>query len=166
MAKAERLLQCRTIEGSILDRALVRQHAGQFDYCTLGAVIHHLIGATRSESRQFARECLHNSIELLKPGGSLIIFEPTYSPAWLMTTAFWIKKGFLRFSSSRLELFKSWANFGQPVVSYYTSGQLTQMARDLPGVAIEMDQPMDRYTLGGVIRRVGIGMILRREAVR
>jgi hypothetical protein len=24
---------------------------------------------------------------------------------------------------------------------------------------------MDRYTLGGVIRRVGIGMILRREAV-
>lgn len=166
LAKAERLLSCRTIEGSILDNDLVAKHAGRFDFCTLGAVVHHLIGATRKESLEFARQCLRNSVELLKPGGSLIIFEPTYSPGWMMSVAFWIKKGFSRYSNSRIELFKSWANLGQPVVSYYTREQLTQMAKALPEANVHMNEVNDRYTLGGFIKRQGVGMILRRKATQ
>ncbi len=164
LRKAEEKIACTTIEGSILDDELVAQYAGQFDYCTLGAVIHHLIGNSRKESIAFAKQCLRNSIQLLKPGGALLIFEPTYGPSSLMTGAFWIKKLFSRLSNRRVELLRSWANLGQPIVSYYTSAQLTQMAKETANTSIIKDDVLDNYQFLGVIERKGIGMIIKRHA--
>lgn len=164
LRKAEALVECKTIEGSILDNKLIDQHAGQFNYCTLGAVIHHLIGKNRRESFEFARQCMNNSYRLLKPGGALLIFEPTYHPSWLMSCAFWTKKIVTRFSSNRVELLRSWANFGQPIVSYYTSGQIAQMANDLDGAEILMNEALDDFRFIGLIRRLGLGIIIRKRS--
>lgn len=84
LKKARELVGCDTIQGSILDRNSFDQYWGTFDYCVLGAVIHNLIGKNRKESFQYANLCLENAIGLLKPGGSLLIFEPTHSPSIIM----------------------------------------------------------------------------------
>ncbi|MEZ6135905.1 MAG: class I SAM-dependent methyltransferase [Pirellulaceae bacterium] len=162
LRKAERLLQCETIEGSILDDDLVAEHFEQFDYCTLGAVIHHLIGGTRRESLQFAVKCVENSFKLLKPGGSLIIFEPTYKPAWMMSAAFWIKKIVSRLSSKRVEMGRSWANLGQPIVSYYTAEQLTRFVEELPESRVLLNEVQDKLRLAGVIERQGMAVIVQK----
>ena len=164
LRKAEQLVGCQTIEGSILDDALVGKHAGQFDYCTLGAVIHHLIGKDRRESFQFAEQCMRNSFRLLKPGGALLIFEPTYRPAWLMSVAFWIKKIVTRFSDNRVEIMRKWANLGQPIVSYYTDRQITDLARSLPEADVLQNDVLDRLRLCGVIQRKGLGLIIRKRS--
>ena len=164
LRKAEELLQCKTIEGSILDDDLVQKHAGQFDYCTLGAVIHHLIGKSRRESFEFATRCMRNSYTLLRPGGSLIIFEPTFTPAWLMTVAFWIKKLVTQISSSRVEVGGKWANLGQPIVSYYTSQQILALANQLPEAQIHFNEVIDRHRFGGIIVRNGLGLVINKPA--
>lgn len=164
LRKAEQLVQCQTIEGSILDDALIDQHLDQFDFCTLGAVIHHLIGKDRRESFEFAQQCMRNSFRLLKPGGALLIFEPTYRPAWLMTVAFWIKKIVTRISNNRVEIMRKWANLGQPIVSYYTDTQISDMARALPGAEVLQNDCLDTLRLCGVIQRRGLGLIIRKRA--
>ncbi len=164
LRKAEQLLQCETIEGSILDDDLVQKHAGQFDYCTLGAVIHHLIGKSRRESFEFATRCMKNSYALLRPGGSLIIFEPTFTPAWLMSVAFWIKKGVSRVSSNRVEIGGKWANFGQPIVSYYTPQQILGLAKQLPEANLHFHEVIDRHRFGGIIVRNGLGLVIHKPA--
>ncbi len=165
LRKAEQQVAgCKTIEGSILDDKLVDQHAGQFQYCTLGAVIHHLIGKSRAESFQFAEQCVRNSFRLLSPGGALLIFEPTYRPSSLMTVAFWIKKFVTRFSNNRVEILRSWANLGQPIVSYYTDTQISNMVSSQPNAEVLMNEAMDNIRMAGVIRRRGMGIIVRKKA--
>lgn len=114
LRKAHELVGCATIQGSILDRGVVDEFREHFDYCTCGAIIHHLIGKNRQESFKNAKACLENAIELLKPGGSLIIFEPCHGPAMLMDLVFWIKKTVGNLTNKRIQLFKSWANIGNP----------------------------------------------------
>lgn len=163
LRKAEQLVGCQTIEGSILDDELIDCHEGQFDFCTLGAVIHHLIGKDRRESLQFAEQCIRNSFRLLSPRGSLLIFEPTFRPAWLMTVAFWIKKIVTRFSNNRVEILRKWANLGQPIVSYYTDAQISHLAESLPDSKVVQNDVLDRLRLCGVIRRRGLGIVIRKN---
>ncbi len=164
LAKARELTGCETIQGSILDDALVAAHAGRFDFSTLGAVLHHLIGSNRAQSAAFARQCLRNAIELLKPGGYLIIFEPTYGPSWLMDVVFWIKKSAGRFTDQRIEIVRQWANFGQPVVSYYTPEEMDAFVADTPRAESVERVIVDRKRKGPLIRRVGLGLVIRRRA--
>lgn len=162
LAKARDQVGCETIEGSILDPKLVAEHAGQFDLCSLGAVIHHLIGDSRKESTELGATCVKHSMELLKPGGHLIIFEPTYTPKLAMDAVFRIKKTFTKFSSNRIEFFKSWANFGEPVVSYYTPDMLEGFIKSSGPHNLKKFDVMDDMRFGGVLRRRGMGCIIQR----
>lgn len=166
LRKARELVGCDTIEGSILDNAIVEEHRGRFNYCTMGAVIHHLIGNSRKESFQYAQTCLTNAIDLLKPDGSLVIFEPTYGPSALMDLVFWIKKIVGSLTSERVELSKSWMNVGQPVVSYYTPEQLLSFIEGIPGTNILTNKEIDKSRLGLVIYRVGMGIVVKKMAAR
>ena len=94
----------------------------------------------------------------------MIIFEPTYSPKLAMDAVFRIKKTFTKFSSNRIELFQSWANFGEPVVSYYTPEILQRfIANSGPHKVVKFDV-MDDYRFVGVLRRRGMGIIVEKTA--
>ena len=133
-----------------------------YDYCTLGAVLHHLIGKNRKVSATYAAQCLKNSMALLKPGGYLIIFEPTHSPAFLMTIVFYLKKIVGHFADKRVELFAKWINFGHPVVSYYTVEQVLQMVDNLQDTDTVEKVIVDKKRKGYIIKRVGLGLIIRK----
>jgi SAM-dependent methyltransferase len=120
---------CRTHQGSILDPDLVAAFQGRFDFAVLGAVLHHLVGHTRRDSRERARRALANAVSLLRPGGHAIVLEPAFDPSWMMNVVFHAKRIAATVTSRRIELFDQWNNLGVPVVSYYTSAELVEMAR-------------------------------------
>jgi SAM-dependent methyltransferase len=161
LRKAAQSVGCQTIHGSILNDAVVARHAGSFDFCVLGAVLHHLIGSSRRKSRAAAAKCLRNAVTLLKPGGYVLIFEPTHGPAPLMTAVFYLKKLVGGLFPRRIELFRTWANFGQPVVSYYTAAQLDRMVADLPSARVVERRLVDSSRMGLVIQRQGVGLIVQ-----
>jgi len=160
--KARSLVGCDIIQGSILDDDIVERYSGQFDFCTLGAVLHHLIGSTRAVSFNHAMKCVENALQLLKPNGRMIIFEPCYGPSFLMDIVFWIKKTFGSLTSGRFMLFKRWMNIGQPVVSYYTPKQLRSFIDRLPNARVVKDLVIDNKRLGLLIARTGLGLIIQR----
>lgn len=163
LEKAKKLTGCNTIQGSILNKEELRNHWGRFDYCVLGAVLHHLIGKNRTQSFQYAQTALHHAAGLLKPGGNLIIFEPTHSPSVAMTFVFWIKKIIGGFVDRRLELSARWANIGQPVVSYYTPPQLYKLIENIDFLKGCQNIIVDESRLGLIIHRKGIGLILKKD---
>lgn len=152
---------CEVIVGSILDPALVERHRARFDYAVLGAVLHHLIDDTRARSLAAARLCVEHALQLLKPGGELLIFEPTFRPRVAMWGVFWIKRILGSFVSSRLELGPRWLNIAQPVVSYYSDSQVEEMVSSQPVQVIE-SHSVDRMRLGFVLERHGIGLVVRK----
>ena len=161
--RARERVGCDVIEGSILDDGFVDEYANRYDYCTLGAVLHHLIGRTRRESFRYASQCLENSMRLLKPEGCLLMFEPTHAPSILMDIVFWTKKTVGLLADQRIELLSRWANVGQPVVSYYTPRQIHSFLAGIANSNILEEKALDRKRLGFVIKRVGLGVILQKS---
>jgi len=131
-------VEAETFLGSVLDRELAESIGPRFDFAVVAAVLHHLIGGSRRESREHAEEAVANSKRMLKPGGHLIVHEPVYSPYAAMTALFHLKKTVTRVTDRRIGLFGYWNNIGAPVVSYYTEPVLEQMltAGD-PAVVVE-----------------------------
>jgi SAM-dependent methyltransferase len=163
LKKAQELVGCEAVEGSILDNDFLDKYRRNYDYCTLGAVLHHLIGKNRKASASYAAQCLKNSMALLKPGGYLIIFEPTHSPSFLMTIVFYLKKIVGHFADNRVELYAKWINFGHPVVSYYTVEQVIQFIDNLPNTDTIQKVIVDKKRLGYLIKRIGLGLIIRKS---
>jgi SAM-dependent methyltransferase len=128
--------RCRTFLGSILDRQFVESIPDRFDYALLGAVLHHLIGKTRRQSRQYALRAIENALFLLKPGGMLCIAEPAFSPSLAMDALFYLKKLLSLVTSKRVSIGSYWQNIGAPVVSYYTNARLEKMVRGIPGAQL------------------------------
>jgi SAM-dependent methyltransferase len=120
-------VDAETFLGSVLDRELVDSIGPRFDFAVVAAVLHHLIGDTRRESREHAELAVANSKRLLKPGGHLIVHEPVYSPYSAMTALFHLKKAVTRVTDRRVGVFGYWNNIGAPVVSYYTEPVLEEM---------------------------------------
>jgi SAM-dependent methyltransferase len=165
LAKARQSVGCETVEGSILDEDLVAKHESKYDFCSLGAVIHHLIGDTRQESTELGRRSVINAIRMLKKGGHLLVFEPTYSPRWAAALAFGLKKTCTKLTSNRVEMFKSWANFGEPVVSYYTPDMLRGFINDAANSEIALWEELDNYKFAlGLLHRRGMAVIVRKTA--
>ena len=158
----EERLGCEAFLGSILDRELVEDIGPRFDFAVLAAVLHHLIGRTRSESRRYAELAIENARRLLRPGGYLIVHEPVYYPPSGMTALFYVKKGIARLASRRVTLFGYWNNVGAPVVSYYTNEALLEMAG--PASLVEGDVREESVPRGmsRVIRKTSTTLALRR----
>jgi SAM-dependent methyltransferase len=121
-------VSCEIHQGSILDRDFVDAIGSRFDFAIVAAVLHHLIGRSRRQSRALARIAVENSKRLLKPGGYLIIHEPVFSPQVAMSGVFYLKKAVTRFTNKRVGVLGYWNNVGAPVVSYYTTGQVRELA--------------------------------------
>ena len=54
LAKVEERLGCETHLASILDTARADEIGPRFDFAIVAAVLHHLIGSTRRDSRRLA----------------------------------------------------------------------------------------------------------------
>jgi SAM-dependent methyltransferase len=129
LAKAKERSGCDVRQGSVLDLDFVRSIGPRFDFALLSAVLHHLIGRTRRDSRLLAVRALTNSLRLLKPNGVLIVIEPTFSPRLVMDAVFWAKKAVTLITSARIPLGGYWNNIGAPVVSYYSTEEVSEMIR-------------------------------------
>jgi SAM-dependent methyltransferase len=121
-------IESQVHHGSILDREFVESIDAKFDFAVIGAVLHHLIGRSRTQSRQYAEMAVANAKRLLKPGGYLIIHEPVFSPPIAMSGVFYLKKLVTRFTRGRVGIFGYWNNVGAPVVSYYNVEQVRKLA--------------------------------------
>jgi len=122
-------------QGSILDDDFVAG-LGEYRFVTVAAVLHHVVGPTRKASYRMAEAAVRNSLSLLRPGGRLVIMEPTYRPRKAMTAVFWAKRllGVL-VGNRRLELGR-WNNLGAPLVSYYSPDEVVAMVEAAGGRVI------------------------------
>lgn len=123
-------VKCETYLGSILDSEFAAAHEHEFDFAIVSAVLHHLVGKTRRESRANARLAVANSLRMLRPGGYLVVQEPVFEPRLAMDAVFHAKRGVGRFSDRRVPLLGYWGNIGQPVVSYYSTSELRRLIID------------------------------------
>lgn len=130
LRRARERTGCEVHEGSILDERLVASLAGRFDFAVLGAVLHHVVGRTRRDSRRRARLALAHAVSLVRPGGHVVVHEPVFQPRWAMSLVFHVKRAAATLTSRRLELLDPWNNLGAPVVSYYTLEELRRMIAD------------------------------------
>lgn len=99
----------------------------KYDVVIMSALLHHLIGKNRKNSRELSDIAIKNSLSILKRGGSLIIMEPVFSNIRLMDLLFYIKKILSTFFNRRIPLFGYWNNIGAPVVSYFSKESLSAM---------------------------------------
>lgn len=135
LEKTRQRLDCATYQGSILDRGFVEGLEDRFDFGIVAAVLHHLVGRTRRESRQNAMLAIENSLRLLRPGGHLIIHEPVFSPRPAMDAVFHLKRGVMRLTQERVGVLGYWGNIGAPLVSYYGVEELREMVAGVPAVS-------------------------------
>jgi SAM-dependent methyltransferase len=160
---------CATYLGSILDPGFVSSIPERFDYALLGSVLHHLVGGTRRRSRKLALAAMRHSLELLKPGGTLLVVDLAFSPSFLMGILFHTKRLFSAFTPERVSLGSTWQNIGPPVVSYYTAGQLVRMARSLDGAVLEgidIRETKVRHFPLNLLRRADITLVIRKRPDR
>jgi len=160
---------CQTFLGSVVDDGFVESVPRKFDFVLLMAVLHHLIGKTRKQSKRQALAALSNCLKLLKPGGRLIISEPIFYPRMAMHVLFYVKKAITGVTTERLPIFGYWNNIGAPVVSYYTDEDLLGMLRSAGQFEVEehYQDPMrvsmlQRAAL--ITRRLDVTIIARKPA--
>lgn len=160
--QAAKNVGCETHLGSVLDEALCASIGPRYDYAVMGAVLHHLVGPTRTISIDNARRAVVNAAAMLKPGGHLLIYEPAHYPRFAMWWVFWLKRCGSALAPRRIEMGKKWLNFGLPVVSYLTNEQLLKMFDTTPGLTVVEKQYNDPKKLGLGIRRTSSTFVLRK----
>ncbi len=168
LEQARERVGCETHQGSILDPDLVARLAGRFDFAVLGAVLHHLVGATRRASRARARLAVAHALSLVRPGGHVIVHEPVFYPPWAMSLVFYAKRLASALTSRRLELFDQWNTLGAPVVSYYTNEELVAMIEADPRAEVLDRRSAPAYLsslqrAAGIRRREDTTVVVRRR---
>jgi SAM-dependent methyltransferase len=118
--------RCRIVVASLFEPGLQELLGGPFDLVVIAAVLHHVVGPTRKESRRRAIEALRCGLRLLADGGALLVVEPTFAPRAAMTWVFWAKR-IVAVTGRRVELGR-WNNIGAPVVSYCDPEDVARMA--------------------------------------
>jgi len=157
-----RLPHARTALVSILDEGAIRPWVGRFDVVLMAAVLHHLVGPTRSRSHQDACLGLSNAMRLTKPGGVLVVLEPVFAPRASAAAVFWTKRIVTRWTSDRVSILGYWNNIGAPVVSFYSTDQVREMVADARGELIA--EHVERQHLGyadRLIRKANLTAIAR-----
>jgi SAM-dependent methyltransferase len=127
LKKASSIYNVETYQCSILDKSLSSKIGRNFNYIILGQMLHHLVGSTRNISKNNVRKALLNAFQLLKPGGYLLILEPTYSPSLSCAFVFWVKRILSSLFPKRIDFFKKYHNLGLPVVSFLTQKELLRI---------------------------------------
>jgi SAM-dependent methyltransferase len=140
--------------GSILDTDFV-ESLPEFDFVLLGAVLHHLVGNTRKQSKRNAETAIENALILTKPGGYLIIVEPTFYPSFAMDVLFYVKRLVTKLTPGRVQILGKWNNVGAPVVSYCTSEEFCRMVEHA-GVCKIVGQEIKEMKIGLLMRAAGI----------
>lgn len=158
---------CRTYEGSILDVSLTGMIGRQYHYVLVGAILHHLVGRTRRESRDLATQALANAWALVEPGGVLLVMEPTFRPRWAMWGLFHVKRVVGRLTSRRVPLLGYWNNIGEPVVSYYSHAEVKEALEGMGGKLIlarkrEKRLPL-QWRIAGLTERADSLLLLRKH---
>jgi SAM-dependent methyltransferase len=156
LENARSRLGCSTYLGSILDRDFVGTITDRFDFAVLGAVLHHLVGRSRRESRRMASTALTNSLALVREGGLLIVVEPVFYPKLTMDLVFYVKKAVTTFTNQRLPILGYWNNIGAPVVSYYRTEDLIEM----------VDREPSGRLIGSEVKPRALPLLLRLASVR
>jgi ubiquinone/menaquinone biosynthesis C-methylase UbiE len=126
LEKAKQRVGCKTLRGSVLDQAFIKGVNEKFRFAVLSAVLHHLVGKTRRESKTKALAAVENALRLVEEGGFLVILEPTFRTSFAMACAFYIKKLGAKITKKRINVFKA-INLGPPVVSYLSHEELVEM---------------------------------------
>lgn len=166
LEKTQENVGCQTLQGSILDDDFAESISNKFDFAILAAVLHHLVGKTRKQSRINASIAISNALKVLKPGGHLLIWEPVFYPEFMMDAVFYAKRFMTKFTSRRIQILGRLNNIGAPVVSYFTSEQLEGLFADISGCHIadkwiKEKKPTALMRLAGITRRADITLILR-----
>jgi SAM-dependent methyltransferase len=147
------LVACTPVLGSAVDPAVADRLRDQFDFAVLSAVLHHLVGPTRKQSRQNAVDAVANAMAMLKPDGTLIVHEPVFEPKLAMDAVFWAKRGLSRVSGNRrVPILGYWGNLGAPVVSYYSDDELGRLIAEGGGRIVEHHKEIE--TLDGVMDKL------------
>jgi SAM-dependent methyltransferase len=167
LAKTEDKVGCKTFLGSILDSDFVKTFGARYDFGILAAVLHHLVGKTREESRHLALSAIRNSLTLLRDSGYLFIIEPVFYPPFVMDLLFSVKEFITTLTSKRVEILGKWNNIGAPLVSYYTIEQLTKMIRcighcEILEIEIEERNLTTLLRLALIRRRSDVTIILKK----
>ena len=163
-------VRAEVYQASVLDQATVDRFRGRFDFAVMAAVLHHLVGSTRRQSRQLTDRAVSNALQLVKPGGYLIVMEPTFTPAAPVFVLFWVKTVLSKAFHRRLPVGDYWNNIGAPVVSYYSGEQVQSMLRDTPlGTQIvlvdEAPQPLSMLA-GLLVSKSNTTIVARRSPGR
>jgi SAM-dependent methyltransferase len=165
--RAARAVDAELHRASILDPATVRRFGGRFDVAVMAAVLHHLVGPTRRSSRRAAATAVAHAWRLLRPGGHLVVVEPTFAPAPPLTLLFWTKNLTSRVVDRRIPVGDYWNNIGPPVVSYYSHRDVRELVRRQPGATVvhaeATPQPLTRLA-GAVLTKTGTTVMARRAA--
>ena len=165
LERAREATGCEAIVGSILDDELPHKVGRRFDFAIIAAVLHHLIGPTRGGSRALARRAVNNALEMLEPGGHLVVVEPIYYPRVAMDALFYVKKAFSALTTNRVEVGGYWNNIGAPVVSYYTNEELEDMVRagGRAEVVAREIEPEALGRLNAVLNKTNTTIVVRKE---
>ncbi len=162
---ARERLDCPTHTASVLDPDLPEQVPRRFDVVLLAAVLHHLVGRTRTASRELAERGFANALRLARPGGHMVVVEPVFHPPAVMTAVFYLKRAVTTVTSRRVELLDTWNNIGAPVVSYLTDEELLSFARSSGGRVVSLQhEERDLHPLmrvAGIRRRHETTLIIR-----
>jgi SAM-dependent methyltransferase len=164
LAKAREATGAETFEGSLMDPTLPDRIGRQFDFAVIAAVLHHLIGRSRAESRALARQAVGIALELLKPGGHLVVVEPIFYPRVAMDALFYVKKALSTVSSERISIGDYWYNLGAPVVSYYSNEELEQMvtADGRAELVAREIEPQSIGRVGAVLNKTNTTVVVRK----
>jgi SAM-dependent methyltransferase len=169
LKKTQENVGCKTLRGSILDNEFVETIAEKFDFSILAAVLHHLVGKTRRQSRENASVAVTNALRLIKPGGHLIILEPVFYPTFIMSVVFYTKRIATKVTSERIQIFGKWNNIGAPVVSYFTNEQLESLIAETPDCSLvdrelKEKRPNTLMRLAGITRRTDSTFIVQLDS--
>ncbi len=138
LTQTEKRLGCETVLGSVVDTGIAERLRAHYDYAVVAAVLHHLVGRTRTESRENAMTAVRNALTMLKPGGVLIVHEPVLRSKPAMFGLFHTKRAVARISGNRrVPVLGYWGNVGAPVVSYYSDRELQGMIATAGGRVVE-----------------------------
>ena len=141
--------------GSVLDGGFIEGLPKKFEFVLLGAVLHHLIGNTRKESKRNAEIAIKNALTLAKHGGYVIVFEPVFYPSFAMDVLFYVKHFVTKFTSGRVQVLSKRNNIGAPVVSYYTNEELHGMIEHT-GLCKIVGLEVKELTISPLMRAAGI----------